>query len=136
MEITTQTIDQITVVEVSGELDGKTSPALLAQVKQLCQPGARMLLNMGRVTYLSSAGLRVLLMLYRQVASLKGEMILVELAPELIDTLSETGFLAYFTTRDTVTAGLTALHEEPGGKNDSIGDQIRAYRSASNPYLR
>jgi hypothetical protein len=75
-------------------------------------------------------------MLYRQVASLKGQMVLVELSPELIDTLSETGFLAYFTTRDTLAAALAMLQPEIGETHDTLSDQVRAYRSASNTYIR
>jgi anti-sigma B factor antagonist len=109
MEISTKTFEQATIIEICGELDGKTAATVQKQLGQLCSDGCKILLDMSGVSYLSSAGLRVLLMLYRQVAAMSGRMVLVALAPEIRDTLSETGFLAYFTTCDTSEAGLAAL---------------------------
>lgn len=58
---------------------------------------------------MSSAGLRVLLLLYRQVASHKGQIILVGLSPAILDTMSVTGFLKFFTVMDKIEAAMTAL---------------------------
>ena len=109
MEIATKTIDDITVVTISGELDGRTSPIAQAEIVPLCQPGTKLLLDMSQVTYMSSAGLRVLLLLYRQMTSVNGRIVLVGLSEELQDTMSATGFLAYFTTFDTIDTGVAGL---------------------------
>jgi anti-sigma B factor antagonist len=47
--------------------------------------------------------------MYRQVARQNGSMVLVGLAEEIKDTMSITGFLNFFTIRDTVDEGLKAL---------------------------
>jgi anti-sigma B factor antagonist len=109
MEITTKTFDEATIIEICGELDGKTASSVQKQLGQVGTAGSKILLDMSGVSYLSSAGLRVLLMLYRQVAGASGRMVLVGLSPEIRDTLSETGFLAYFATSETCEAGLAAL---------------------------
>ena len=109
MELTTSTIDSITVVSISGELDGRTAPIAQEQIVPLCMAGNRLILDMSQVTYMSSAGLRLLLLLYRQMSSAHGRMVVVGLSEDLQDTMSATGFLAYFTTFDTVEAGVVGL---------------------------
>ena len=109
MEVNIKTADQVTVVEVVGDVDGTTAPAVQSQVLPLAQPGGKILLDMSNVAYMSSAGLRLLLTMYRQVFSQNGRIVLVGLADEIKDTMSVTGFLRFFTTCETVDEGLKAL---------------------------
>jgi anti-sigma B factor antagonist len=51
----------------------------------------------------------MLLSMYRQVSRQNGGIVLVGLAEEIKDTMSVTGFLNFFTIRDTVDEGLKAL---------------------------
>lgn len=136
MDITKKTVDQVVVVEISGEIDGKTAPTVLSELAQICQPSIKIILDMSKVVYMSSAGLRVLLMVYRQVIGLNGQMVLVALSPEINDTLSETGFLSYFTTRATLAEGMAALQQDTEDRNDNVSDKLRPYRSASDSHLR
>jgi len=69
----------------------------------------KLILDLSKVDYMSSAGLRVLLLLYRQVASQKGQIILVGLSPSILDTMSVTGFLKFFMVMDEIEAAMTAL---------------------------
>ena len=64
---------------------------------------------MSGVEYMSSAGLRMLLSMYRQISRQNGSIVLVGLGEEIKDTMSVTGFLNFFTIRDTVDEGLKAL---------------------------
>ena len=66
-------------------------------------------MDMTQVQYMSSAGLRMLLSMYRQTQGKEGKLVLVGLSEELQDTMSVTGFLDFFTISETVDAGLTAL---------------------------
>jgi anti-sigma B factor antagonist len=109
MEINVKAIGQVTVVEVAGEIDSNTAPQAQERILPLAQPGSKLLLDMSAVGYMSSAGLRVLLSTYRQVSRQNGSMVLVGLAEEIQDTMSITGFLNFFTIRDTVDEGLKAL---------------------------
>lgn len=111
MEINVKTADEVTIVEMVGELDGKTAPQAQEKIAPLTQEGSKMILDMTGVTYMSSAGLRMLLSLYRQLSSNNGRIALVGLAEELKDTMSITGFLSFFTTCDTLDAGLAALSQ-------------------------
>jgi len=109
MEINVKSIGQVTVVEISGDIDSNTAPQAQEQVLPLVQPESKILLDMSGVEYMSSAGLRVLLSMYRQIARQNGGIVLVGLGEEIKDTMSVTGFLNFFTTRDTVDEGLQAL---------------------------
>jgi len=109
MEINVKPVAQVTVIEISGEINGSTAPQAQERVLPLVQPGVKILLDMSGVEYMSSAGLRMLLSLYRQITRQNGGLVLVGLAEEIKDTMSITGFLTFFTTRDTVDEGLEAL---------------------------
>lgn len=109
MDINVKILEQVTVVEIAGDIDGKTAPEIQGQILSLVQPGVKMILDMTQVGYMSSAGLRVLLAMYRQAKSSDGHVVLAGLSEEIEDTMSMTGFLRFFTTSETVEAGLAAL---------------------------
>jgi len=109
MEITITAEGNITVVALAGELDGKTSADAQEQILPLIQPEGHMLLDMTQLNYMSSAGLRTMLLLYRRVAGSGGSIVLAGLSDEIRDTMSATGFLHYFITADTVADGLVSL---------------------------
>jgi anti-sigma B factor antagonist len=103
------TIDQVTIVELIGDIDGSTAPKVQEHVQPLAASGGRILMDLTQVPYMSSAGLRMLLSVYRQISGKNGQVILVGLSEEIRDTMSITGFLDFFTTRDTLDSGLEAL---------------------------
>jgi anti-sigma B factor antagonist len=109
MDINVKTIKQITVVEIIGDIDGKTASQVQEKVSPLVQPESKILLDMSQVGYMSSAGLRLLLGTYRQVTSNKASIVLVGVNEDIQDTMSATGFLRFFTIHETVKAGLAAL---------------------------
>jgi anti-sigma B factor antagonist len=109
MEVHTKSVGDVSVVEVSGDVDGSTSPVLQEHVLALAQPGSKLIVDMSNVGFMSSAGLRVMLLLYRQITGNKGKVVLVGLSESIQDTMSATGFLKYFTTAPTFEAGLASL---------------------------
>jgi anti-sigma B factor antagonist len=109
MEINVKSIGQVTVVEISGDIDSNTAPQAQERVLPLVQPGSKILLDMSGVEYMSSAGLRMLLSMYRQISRGDGGIVLVGLSEEIKDTMSVTGFLNFFVNCDTVDEGLQAL---------------------------
>jgi anti-sigma B factor antagonist len=109
MEIQIITIEQATVVDLAGDIDGKTAPIAQEQIVPLIREGSNLLLEMTKVSYMSSAGLRMLLSVYRQASANKARIALVGLSEEIKDTMAVTGFLNYFTTCATLEAGLEAL---------------------------
>ncbi len=109
-QVSVDTLQQVTLIEMVGDVDASTAPLVQQQVLPLAQPGAKILLDMTQVPYMSSAGLRMLLSLYRQVAAKEGQLVLVGLVEQIKDTMSITGFLDFFTTCDTLDSGLQTLN--------------------------
>ena len=109
MDIHVKMVEQVTVIALAGDIDGKTAPEVQERILAEVLPAAKILLDMSQVAYMSSAGLRVLLATHRQVTSHKVVLGLVGLSEEIEDTMSATGFLNFFTTYQTLEAGLAAL---------------------------
>jgi anti-sigma B factor antagonist len=109
MNITVQSLDDMVVAELEGEIDAKTAPTVTEKLLPLMEPGSKILMNLTQVSYMSSAGLRSLLSLYRQSTAKDSKLVLVGLSEELQDTMSMTGFLDFFVTAETVDAGVNTL---------------------------
>ena len=67
---------------------------------------------MSGVSYISSAGLRALLMLYRQMTANDGRVVLAGLTENIKDVMMVTGFLEFFDDYDTLQDGLAALQSD------------------------
>ncbi|WP_313951971.1 anti-sigma factor antagonist [Accumulibacter sp.] len=103
--------DGMTVVVVRGEIDGSSAPSLQEKILPLLQDGSALVLDLGTVSYMSSAGLRMLLLLYRQAAAHNGRVALAGLAESIRDTMEVTGFLKFFTVANSVEEALTTLRQ-------------------------
>ena len=109
MNINVKQVEQITLIEITGDIDGKTAVHAQEQILPLLEPGCKMLLDMSGVDYMSSAGLRLMLSMHRQATANKGQLVLAGLSEDIKDTMAATGFLNFFATQDTVDAGLVTL---------------------------
>jgi len=66
MEISTRTVNDVTVVDISGSLDTHTSGAASDEMAKVIGNAEKMLLNLENLEFLSSAGLRVFLRTAKQ----------------------------------------------------------------------
>ncbi len=103
-------------LEVIGEVDGSTAPVMQERVLAAAGPDCRLLLDMSSVEYMSSAGLRVMLLLFRQISSNSGKVVLVGLSEDNKDNMTATGFLKYFSTAETLDDGITVLNNWQKGE--------------------
>jgi anti-sigma B factor antagonist len=108
MNIEIQETGQATIIELSGRLDGKTTLAAQEQIIPLLKDGSKLMIDLSRVILMSSAGLRLLISLRRQLAA-NGQLVLVGLSPQIKNTMEITGFLDYFSFRETRQEGLASL---------------------------
>ncbi|CAN5720166.1 anti-sigma factor antagonist [soil metagenome] len=111
MLIQSTTIDETIIVTVQGELDGKTAPQAQQEIVPLIPEGGHVVLDMHGVGYMSSAGLRMMLLLYRHALGKNTKIALVGLSEDIRDTMSATGFLDFFVVSDTVESGVSLLRE-------------------------
>ncbi len=109
MKIDIKGADGVSIVAVEGTIDGNTAPQAQDEILPLIQNGCRLLMDMSAVDYMSSAGLRIMLLLYRRVSAAGGKIVLVGLSEEISDTMALTGFLDFFATAETRESGLASL---------------------------
>src|SRR4051794_28153629 len=101
--------DNVTIVELEGSIDGKTAPQVREEIRPALESATRAILDLTKVGYLSSAGLRLLLLVYREFAARQGKLVLVGVSPDIQAVMSHTGFLSFFSLADTQAAALETL---------------------------
>ena len=109
MDITQRTVGEVTVVEIAGEIDGSTAPEAQAAIVPLAEADAKVVIDMSGVGYMSSAGLRMLLVVYRTVSGKGSTVALSGLSQDLEDTMSLTGFLDFFDHYESVDDAVSAI---------------------------
>lgn len=112
-DLETQAPASVTLITLVGDIDGSTAPGVQADILAAAAPDIKMILEMTQVSYMSSAGLRVLLAVYRQATAQNGQVVLVGLIEDIKDTMSVTGFLDFFTTTDTLDEAFAVLKLKP-----------------------
>jgi len=112
MEISIQEQDGLQTLSVSGRLDASTAPLLQSRFEAALIPERnRFIIDLHDVDYVSSGGLRVLLVMTKKVRALGGEIVLAELHPFVEDLLRMAGFHALIpsaATREEAVAMLSA----------------------------
>ena len=112
MEVRIKTEESMTVVELAGSLDSNTSPDVQGQLMPLIVPECRLILDVKECEYVSSAGLRVLLMLAKNITKVNGKGVVASLSEEVKDVMEMTGFDHMFSAYDTAEQAARALTGE------------------------
>src|SRR5215470_7418750 len=90
------------VLVPAGRLDAKTSPELEKKILELLGAGERrFIVDFASVEFLSSAGLRVLLMLAKKLSGGDGSLALSALNDRVREVFDIAGFTSVFTIRKT-----------------------------------
>lgn len=97
----------VAVVSPQGRLDSATSPAFEAAILEHLQAGSRRLvIDLHGVTYISSAGLRVILLAGKKLRATEGQLALCGLREEVRGVFEMSGFLDLFAVTETVEQAL------------------------------
>ncbi|ODT89379.1 STAS domain-containing protein [Phenylobacterium sp. SCN 70-31] len=97
MQITEQTRDGVLVVALDGRLDSNTSGALEAVLPARIQAHERVVLDLAQVPYVSSAGLRVLLIGAKAARAGGRKFALSGLTESVREVFDISGFTSIFT---------------------------------------
>jgi anti-anti-sigma factor len=110
MDIREETENGVTVVAPHGRVDSVSSAELEKALVGRLDAGARhLVVDLGGVEYISSAGLRVLLMLAKKLQGTGGRLVLCAM-PESVRLVFElAGFLPIFEIEDTRQAAVSGL---------------------------
>ena len=109
MNLETSEENGIGTARLEGSLDGKTAPEMREQLKPFLAANDKLILDLTKVDYLSSAGLRLLLLLYRELTARKGKLVLLGVSEDIRTVMSHTGFLNFFTLATSKAEAVTAL---------------------------
>lgn len=108
MDIVTQEKGRATVVSVSGKIDAMTSPTLESALSSRIGEGLFLVLDFGAVSYISSAGLRVILATAKALKGKAGTLVLAQVGGTVKEVFDISGFGSVFTTYDSVDTAVAA----------------------------
>jgi anti-anti-sigma factor len=93
MEFAQDQVGEVAIVKLTGRLDSSTAQPAEENFAQMLRGGtSRLAIDMSRLEYISSAGLRVLLVVAKKVQQAKGKMVLFGLVPNVREVFSVSGF--------------------------------------------
>ena len=93
LKITNTKQDDICVIAVGGRLDGTGAPEVESHCRARIADGdKRQLLDLSEVEYISSAGLRSLLVVVKQIKAAGGVLVLCGLTPMVREVMEISGF--------------------------------------------
>jgi serine/threonine-protein kinase RsbW len=100
----------VQVFELSGRLDAVNTQQAIGQVHAALAAGARhILLDLGGVTFMSSSGLRALLLVRKELVNHGGQLRLCNLQPHVQEVFTLTGFTQVFAIHHTREDALRAF---------------------------
>lgn len=113
MELSTSTSGGVCIVAVRGRIDHAHADAFQAALAPLlsgCKAeGTALVLDFGGVGFISSVGLRVLMLAAKQVKAQQGRIAIAALAPVVAEVFQVSRFNLVLQVFDTVQAAAEAL---------------------------
>jgi anti-sigma B factor antagonist len=107
VSVASRTVDGTTVVDVTGEIDVYTAPALREKLTALVDDGhVDLVVNLTEVRFMDSTGLGLLVGVLKRVRGLDGRLQLVIDSERLLKVFRITALTQVFTIRETVDAAL------------------------------
>jgi stage II sporulation protein AA (anti-sigma F factor antagonist) len=110
MMITEEPHGRVLLVAASGRLDGNTSQEFAARLDPLISRAEpRLVLDMSGIEFISSAGLRAVLSLFRKIKAAKGAFALCAVQPSVLEVLDISGFMNLIQIHAERAGALAAL---------------------------
>lgn len=111
MEATVTAMDNCDLVELKGRIDSFTAPQLSDTLTEITHQNIyKIILDMSDVSYVSSAGFRVLIDIQRTCKKLdQGEVILINIPKRVYETLELAGFVPLFKFFNNVSSAIAAF---------------------------
>lgn len=108
MTIDQSTLDGVTVLAPAGRIDSTTSNRLDDTLRHTVDSGVRdVLVDLSGVDYISSAGLRVFLVLAKRIKDLRGRLVLCGMREPVRQVFQLAGFMPLFVVEPAKSAALS-----------------------------
>ncbi len=108
MQFAQEQAGDVVVVRLAGRLDSGTAPAAEARLAPLLGGTPHLAIDLSQLEYISSAGLRVLLVVAKRVQQAKGRVVLFGLAPKIREVFAISGFDRIFAIEADAAAAIAA----------------------------
>ena len=110
MDFQSQTQNDVTVISISGRLDGVTAPDYETQIRAIIDNGStRLVVDFERIDYISSAGLRSLLMMAKLLKAQNGQVCLANVTGNVKSVFDMSGFNSLFKMEDSISKAVSIV---------------------------
>ncbi|MCY0387266.1 STAS domain-containing protein [Robbsia sp. Bb-Pol-6] len=125
MQLEQESIGAHHVLRPVGRLDGIGAPLLEAAIERhVAEGGRQLVLDFSRLVYISSIGLRVVLMAGKRLPRAGGGVVLATLTPNVREVFEMSGFIALFPVFDDLATALASLPD--GRMEEGVGGSAGA----------
>ena len=100
LQITKEKVGEVLTVQIKGDLNVKTSPALEEELRKSIDGIKELILDFANVEYISSAGLRVLLAMEKTMRRQQSKMKLLHVNSAVKEIIRLAGFLQVMNLED------------------------------------
>lgn len=113
MELTVNKKDNINIIGISGKLDTNTWPELEEKLIPIIDSGEKnILIDCSYMDYISSAGLRVLLIAAKKLRAGNGKIVIAAMKAPIRSIFDIAGFTSIFPVSETLSDGIEYLKKE------------------------
>jgi anti-anti-sigma factor len=110
MEFAHEQAGDVVIVKLAGRLDSAAAqPAEESFTRVLAGGAPHLAIDLAGLQYISSAGLRVLLVVAKKVQQAKGKMVLFGLVPNVREVFAVSGFDKIFAIQSDAAAAVAAV---------------------------
>lgn len=93
MNLSEEKQGDVHIIIITGRLDAISAPTAEKHVFEVINNGShKLVLDLGGVDYLSSAGMRMLLSTTKKLKGISGKIVLCSVTPNVMDVLKMSGF--------------------------------------------
>jgi anti-anti-sigma factor len=109
LNIRTEKQESLVVLQLEGRLDTTTSHQFDQAIQPHSEGATRLLIDLGKVQYVSSAGLRVFLMTAKRLQKTGGSLVICSMSPAVREVFDIAGFSRMLRIEADQAAGRAAL---------------------------
>jgi anti-anti-sigma factor len=108
MEIKEEKRGNVKIIGLRGKLDANTSPSVEEQLQAVMDQGEkRLVLDLSELTYISSLGLRVFIVVAKEMQKVNGKLALARLNERIYEIFKIAGFTRIFSIYPTCEEAVT-----------------------------
>ena len=109
VSLSERSVGQVTILKPSGRIDSQSSPEFESALTDKLNSIQNVILDFADVPYISSAGLRVVLVVAKRMSRGQGQFALASLKPEILSVFKVSGLTSILKIFDTPEGALAAF---------------------------